>query len=152
MIKYITGDLFEIIKPLSHQKLVIPHVCNIHRVAGAGFVIPLQKHFPFSLIEYKSKDTDWNLGNLNLYKQGNVTIANMIAQTLNEPRPLYYNSLCSCMDKVALLCILEKSKIIAPKFGSGLSRGDWLFIEELIYDCWIRKGIDVTIINWGKNS
>lgn len=148
MIKYITGDLFEIIKPLSHQKLVIPHVCNIHRVAGAGFVIPLQKHFPFSLIEYKSKDTDWNLGNLNLYKQGNVTIANMIAQVLGGQRPLYYNALSKCMDQVAEYCLKEGVQIIAPMFGSGLAGGNPEFIEDLMVDCWIRKNIGVTVVKF----
>jgi len=148
MIKYIDGDLFQIIKSLSHQKILIPHVCNMHRVAGAGFVLPLQKHFPFSLVEYKSKDTDWNLGDLNLYKRGNITIANMIAQTLGGKRPIYYNALSKCMDGVADYCTKEGSQIISPLFGSGLANGDPYIIEELMIDCWVRRNIGVTVVQY----
>jgi hypothetical protein len=30
-------------------------------------------------------------------------------------------------------------------FGSALAGGDWRFIEELITDCWLVRGIQVTV-------
>ena len=76
----------------------------------------------------------------------------MVAQTLGGVRPLYYNHLVACMEKVTE-CVLKGKedwpdktiRIIAPAFGSNLAGGEWEFIEQLIHDCWIERKIDVTI-------
>ena len=39
----------------------------------------------------------------------------------------------------------NKVEIHAPKFGSGLARGDWDVIEALIVEAWDNEGIPVTI-------
>jgi hypothetical protein len=35
--------------------------------------------------------------------------------------------------------------IHCPLFGSKLAGGDWLFVETLIEDCWLRVGIPVFV-------
>jgi hypothetical protein len=35
--------------------------------------------------------------------------------------------------------------IHCPMFGSKLAGGDWLFVEKLIEDCWLRAGIPVFV-------
>ena len=75
-----------------------------------------------------------------------IVVANMVAQDLGSNRPLYYNDLVKCMEQVAksdeVACGAE---IICPMFGSALAGGDWRFIEELITDCWLMRGIQVTV-------
>ena len=87
-----------------------------------------------------------------------IYVANMLAQTLGGSRPVFYNHLARCMDTVAwavqgktvagtsnpLFAHEPEGRIICPLFGSGLAGGDWNFVEELIQDCWVRQGIDVT--------
>lgn len=71
----------------------------------------------------------------------------MIAQTLWTERPLYYNHLVCCMERVCDLITKrnDNTKICCPKFGSGLSGGNWEFVKLLIEDCWIKRGIKVKV-------
>lgn len=75
-----------------------------------------------------------------------IVVANMVAQDLGGNRPLYYNDLVKCMEQVAhsdeIAC---GGEIICPMFGSALAGGDWRFIVELITDCWLMRGIQVTV-------
>lgn len=76
----------------------------------------------------------------------NVIVFNMIAQTLGGKRPLYYNHLARCMDKISdYLGRGINKEIHAPAFGSGLAGGRWDVIMELIEDCWLRRNLSVTI-------
>jgi len=83
-------------------------------------------------------------------------IANMIAQhgTVTRPMdddpnrpPVRYTALASCMSKVAdyITHLPQGTSIHAPKFGAGLAGGNWDFIEELIREEWLDRGIPVTI-------
>jgi len=45
-IKYIEKDLFEGIKDHKDCVIFIPHITNNIKKWGAGFVLPLAKHFP----------------------------------------------------------------------------------------------------------
>ena len=53
-IKYIVGDLFAPIAA-NPNKIVIPHICNDIGAWGAGFVVPLGKHFS----KAKERYSDW---------------------------------------------------------------------------------------------
>jgi len=82
-------------------------------------------------------------------------VANMIAQhgTVTRPMtddgrpPVRYGAVASCLRKVAQF--IEETDLLfeihAPKFGAGLAGGNWDFIEELIREEWLDKGIPVTI-------
>jgi len=74
-----------------------------------------------------------------------LVFCNMIAQngiiSSNNPRPLNYLSLCRSMLAVSKyikdnFSPDNKIEIHAPKFGSGLSGGNWNFISSLIDDIW----------------
>lgn len=157
-INYVNGDLFD---NIPESPIVIAHVCNDKGAWGAGFVIPLADHFPTSKHCY----LEWHKngspvqgalstefckrgGTQFVETEGNVWVANMVAQTLGGERPLFYNDLALCMDRVAYFVFSQlenKGEIICPMFGSGLAGGDWNFVEKLIEDCWTRKDIDVTV-------
>lgn len=157
-INYINGDLFD---NIPETPTIIAHVCNDKSGFSAGFVNPLSSRYPVARLAYMSmfnkadmpegvihQPTFPHMGNVQLVKlEENLFLANMIAQTLGGDRPLYYNHLSLCMDKVKDMCSYrhQEFSVIAPMFGSALAGGNWLFIEELIKDCWLREGIDVTV-------
>lgn len=164
MINYVEGDLFKVIKDFQPDlswtgNVVLPHVCNDRGGFGSGFVLPLSRHFPIVKTEYLkwadtkgydvafSKNPLFQLGNTQIVEipEHQIFVANMIAQTLGGQRPLFYNHLVRCMETVAEFTKEKNAVIVAPMFSSGLAGGDWNFTEKLIEDCWLRKGLDVTI-------
>ena len=147
-IQYVEGDLFAGIKE-EKDPIFICHVVNCRGRFGAGFVVPLTKFFPQVRKEYLELYTTRGLvlGQTQFVKvQENpaIIVCNMIAQTLGGERPLYYNHLASCMDAVARK-VPEGEKVVCPLFGSSLAGGNSLFIQELMLDCWIKRGIPVTV-------
>jgi hypothetical protein len=157
-ITYVYGDLFESVKKVSkNTDVVIPHVVNNKGAFGAGFVVPLANHYR----EAKASYLAWyelglaKLGSMYpvpIANTGNITVCHMCAQTLGGERPLYYNMLTRCMDKVGEYAKEHRAIIAAPAFGSGLAGGNWNFIHQLIYDCWVRQyGLDVSIYYIDKN-
>jgi hypothetical protein len=151
-INYVSGDIF---KHIDNYKtdIILPHIVNIKNCWGAGFVLPLTRKYPLAKTNYHQacdmykKNPDVLLGQTQIVlvqKEPQIKVANMFAQTLGGPRPLYYNYLARCMDNLKWDCD-KNTTIIAPMFGSGLAGGNWSFIEELIEDCWIIEGIPVVI-------
>jgi len=155
---YSEGDLFEAIQKLD-SKTLLPHVCNNQGAWGAGFVVPLGRRYPKSREDYLkwadskgydvafSKDLPFAIGKTQFVQVNeNVTVCNMVAQTLGGSRPLRYDALVQCMLQVANHAVLEKvERIDCPLFGSKLAGGDWNFIEQLIQDCWISRDIGVMV-------
>lgn len=147
------GDLFDyVLDPNNTNHIMIPHVCNNMQAWGAGFVLPLAKHFPKTKEQYlQIEDIEIKLGYTQYVvnrpsDKRTIVVANMIAQTLGGTRPLYYNKLVNCMEDVAAKFKNSNlHEIVCPRFGSALAGGDWNFIKELIYDCWIRRGITVKV-------
>jgi hypothetical protein len=147
LIQYVEGDLFQFVASCPN-KVLIPHVCNDVGAWGAGFVIPLGRTYPLAREEYLQMSTvdGYQLGHTGFVKVApNVTVANMIAQGMGGQRPLRYNALSKCLDTVGDYADQYDMGIVAPMFGSGLAGGNWLFIEEMINDAWIDRGIKVTV-------
>lgn len=157
-INYIEGDLFANLP--NDKNVVIAHVCNNKGGWGSGFVIPLAKWNPQTKQEYLdwfNLGDNWDtgaeypttgpfrLGEVQFVKKDNILTANMVAQTLGGVRPLFYNKLVHCMEKVANVAVKRKCEIYAPLFGSGLAGGNWEFIQCLIRDIWLNNDIPVTV-------
>lgn len=154
MIEYRKGNLFEAPEIEAGDSVVIPHVCNNIGGWGAGFVLAVSRFSKEPEKQYR--EANLVLGQVQLVKTKHETwVANMCAQdgiTSDSTgdrekvcdRPLKYNVLSRCMDGLAGM-LLSETKIICPKFGSALAGGNWSFIEELINDCWLERGIQVTV-------
>lgn len=166
-LRYVEGDLFapldtEIAAAAKSKKkhvIYIPHVCNCKGGWGSGFVVPLGTKFPMAKQKYLGMGVnESNLGYTQSVTvtetQPTVVICNMIAQTLGGVRPLYYNHLAACMEQVAHNVSVQMNALTKPKttceircpmFGAGLAGGDWNFIEMLIEDTWVKRGINVSV-------
>lgn len=149
----IKGDLFSLFEKENPDSIkIIPHVCNDIGAWGAGFVIPLAKHFPKAKQDYqeyvdamqKAPISDDILGDTVFTKiPPKILIANMIAQKGigTAQKPIRYGALVRCMETVR-----KTAKTIAqsgapveihmPKFGSGLAGGSWDLIQELVIEIW----------------
>jgi O-acetyl-ADP-ribose deacetylase (regulator of RNase III) len=158
ILTYIEGDLFApgalgMAGPQS-AAVFIPHVCNDRGGFGAGFVLALTKQWPETREQYLqwskgSKTQPFCMGEtqfVTVQQEPIIVVCNMVAQTLGGQRPLYYNQLAKCMDTVASeIRNYPNATIHCPLFGSKLAGGDWLFVEKLIEDCWLRTEIPVFV-------
>lgn len=159
-VNYLECDLFDHVpkncKP--NEFIFLCHVTNCRRAWGAGFVVPLGKRYPKARQKYLDFcDSHVRAGGNPLDLLGKtqfvehegqplVTVCNMCAQDLDGKRPLFYNHLAACMTDVAKFIGKRRpARIVAPFFGSALAGGNWVFIQELIQDCWLSKDIPVTI-------
>jgi hypothetical protein len=158
-----TGNLFDLLDKVESRKIVLPHVCNDVGAWGRGFVVPLGQRFPCAkdryLESFANEDFKLALGCIQIVPVSyigtingmkSVSVCNMIAQhrlisdSLSRP-PIRYVALADCMKKVAAIAEAEEAEIHAPKFGAGLSGGQWEFIEELIRELWLDRKLSVTI-------
>lgn len=151
-INYVKGDLFELYP--KDRNVVIAHCCNCKGGFGSGFVIPLKKNFPVVAERYLSMFPQ-NLDMMGytqwVYINENLTVANMVAQTLGGIRPLNYYALAKAMQDVVHEFKNVAFEIVAPMFGSALAGGNWSFIEELIKDIWLVNNIPVTVY-WREDN
>ena len=135
---------------------IIAHVCNDKGKWGAGFSGAVSSKWPEAKKAYQSKarfsksfalgESYWVFADLNL------AIVNMIAQhgvsrDLLNYRPIRYDSLELCLDKLATGVRAlsgggaEKSRdatIHMPRIGCGLAGGSWdiigAMVEENLWD------------------
>jgi len=145
-LKYIKGDATD---PIGTGPIFIPHVCNDIGAFGAGFAKALAIKWPCVKQAYINEEY-WALGtNIYVKATDDITICHMIAQhgliNRNNPHPLKYLSLTSCMKKVGMKVSGVDGSIHTCKFGAGLAGGSWGAIEQLIKEIWVSEGIDVTI-------
>ena len=159
----VSGDLFDKIEHYvsggnSGCSIIVPHVCNNINLFGSGFAAEISKKYPIVKENFHLLGNKATLGQTQIitaYKDQKfgheLIFANMIAQngviSQSNRRPLNYAALCKCMTSIASY-IKQKDpesriQIHAPKFGSSLAGGNWLFIKELIADIW--KDFSVSI-------
>lgn len=157
----IYDDLFPHVKSLvragnNGTSIIVPHVCNNVNAFGAGFAGAVAGYYPEVKENYHLLGSSFLSNNLgyvqfvDVYKDQKfghkLIFANMIAQNglinKNNQRPLNYLALVKSMVSVGKYIQQNfdsenRVQIHAPKFGSGLGGGNWLFIEELIKDIWV---------------
>jgi hypothetical protein len=151
---------------VNNHTIIIPHVCNNVGLFGAGFAKAIAEQFPIVKENFHLLGrTDSKLGRVQFVTavehnqtKNKIIVANMIAQngviSHKNKRPLNYAALAYCMGDVRkfyaniLSPVDDRSvEIHAPKFGSGLSGGNWNFIAELINDVWNDINVYVYIHN-----
>jgi hypothetical protein len=86
-------------------------------------------------------------------------IVNMIGQEGTsvdlDNLPIRYDALAFAMHLMAVMASdkqfkkeWSKVEIHCPKFGCGLAGGDWVVVEALIKNIWVRRGFDVTVYEY----
>jgi O-acetyl-ADP-ribose deacetylase (regulator of RNase III) len=161
-ISYIKGDATV---PSGNGCKIIPHVCNNIGAWGAGFVMALSKKWVEPEASYRKLYADQGkkliLGTVQFVpvktngdSWNEIIIANMIAQSGikscqvrgEDLPPIRYDALFKCLKEVAAFAKLKQATIHAPRFGAGLSGGDWDVIEALIASAW--SDLQVTVYDF----
>lgn len=134
--------------------VIVPHVCDNASLFNTGFAKLISEKFPIVKENFHILGNTAKLGTnqyISVYKNkknhNEIIFCNMICQnktfSTNNIRPLNYAALVYSM--VELKHYIAKYRKIqenipieihCPKFGTGISGGEWRFIEELIYDTW----------------
>ena len=77
-----------------------------------------------------------------------ITVASLIAQE-GFGRSLFprirYRALAQCLETISTRALNKNESVHMPKIGTGVSGGDWLTIEELLDDTFVRAGVPVTV-------
>lgn len=155
MFKVVKGD---VTKVFPNENKVIPHIVNSHGIMGSGVAYGLYQKWPKVKYEYYTwYDTvDFDLGEIQPLKVNeNTYVINMVAQKLGIEvicgkvvPPIRLWALKECLLRVVdFMDDHPEYKIVAPKFGSLRSGGDWdKDIYPMIEKYW--EGFDVTICEY----
>lgn len=133
-INYVKGDATQ---PIGDGNKIIVHICNDIGAWGAGFVMAISKKWYAPELAYRKKK-EYKLGTVDFIRvEDDIIIANMIGQhgvgkDENNNPPIRYDALRKALIEVNNHAILTGSSIHAPRFGAGLSGGDWNIIEQII--------------------
>lgn len=163
-IRYSKENIFDVLSQRVSAKslgstVIVPHVCNNVGGFGAGFAGDVAKYYPEVKINFHMLGNAPKLGHVQYVKvfehkeyNHEIIFANMIAQNgligASNPRPLNYVALSYCMSNIGNYIKnyiqfdpTKNVEIHAPKFGSGLSGGNWNFIKNLIEDAWAKYSV-----------
>lgn len=160
--RVVQDDIFRWLPKFKDAVLV--HICNNIGVWGKGFTADLDRNCPkigehfkrwFKNLDAKGIES-LGMVHTDFLEGTRIVVASMVAQdsvfSAHNLKPIRYADLIQCMESVCEVCKSANIKeIIGPKFGAGLARGNWAFIEELIQEIWVNSGYDVTIYNYGKD-
>jgi len=143
-IKYLKGDAT---RPIGDGKKILPHVCNDLGGWGSGYVLALSAKWKQPEEAYRSEKS-YVLGSTTIVEvEPNISVANMIAQRgigakklriaegkIVIVQPIRYNALRECLTAVNYVAVQTGATLHCPRFGAGLSGGDWNIIEQIIKD------------------
>lgn len=136
MITYLKGDAT---KPKGIGNKIITHVCNDIGGWGAGFVLALSKKWITPEKMYRSIAIEsLKLGMVQYVSvENNIIVANIIGQhgiyyDNDGNPPVRYEAIKTALKDVNKVALKTNSTIHAPRFGSGLSGGEWNKIEDII--------------------
>ena len=135
MVGYYQGDATY---PRS-RPAIIAHVCNNKGGWGRGFVLSISKRWRGPEQFFRASAKRAELGDIQVSRvEETVWVANMIAQngyqSKDNPIPLDYRALRSCLQQVATLARQRGASVHMPRIGCGLAGGSWETVEKILQD------------------
>lgn len=143
--------------PQSANNTIIAHSCNDLGVFGAGFVVPLGNRYPTVREKYlqwaqdrKTEDNKpFELGEVQFVKVENTLwVANIIGQKgvgFKRGPAVQYEAIYDGFNKVAKFAKNALAEVVMPRIGCGLGGGDWVIVEKLIEQTFVKNGVKVTV-------
>lgn len=131
MITYVKGDATA---PQGGGCKLLCHIVNNKSAWGAGFVLALSRKWRAPEYYYRRMRKPI-LGNVQFVEvEPDVIVCNMIAQVLGSKDGINirYMALHKCLIAVNEYAVKHGCSVHAPRFGSGLSGGNWLTVEKMI--------------------
>ena len=159
---FVEGDATE---PRGDGVKVIVHCCNDIGAWGAGFVMALEKKWPFCKLNYwhhlkqKGKWDEEPLGTASVGRiNEELVFCNLIGQhgvgrdEEGNPPIRYWAIAYGLLDMIEGLADegypVGSYSVHMPRMGCGLAGGEWEVIERIIGDALLSIGVDVTVYDW----
>lgn len=162
-LKYVIGNA---LAPQSEKTNFIAHCCNDIGAWGAGFVIAISNISVKPEMEYGfwARPTLHRTAScafipLDVFELGaiqivpfrrNDYIVNIIGQrsigkdSEGNP-PIRYEAITAGFEKLLPVLKTQNGELHVPRLGVGLAGGSWDKIEEILIECIVKQGIDVTV-------
>jgi O-acetyl-ADP-ribose deacetylase (regulator of RNase III) len=153
-INYLTGDAT---RPTGHRRKIIAHICNDQGRWGKGFVVAISAQWPEPEEVYRiwfNEKAGFELGAVQFIQvERDLWVANMIGQQGMQEKdgvpPIRYAAVWSGLQKVAEKAKELDASVHMPRIGCGLAGGDWTKIEPIIVETLCKKGVEVTVYDFG---
>jgi O-acetyl-ADP-ribose deacetylase (regulator of RNase III) len=151
LLRYVKGDAT---LPNGSSLRYILQIVNDSGKYGAGFSGALSARWPKIETEYRSwwraRYGKLNLGDIQVIQVlSDLVVINMVAQhdivSKENPKPIKYDALRLCLQKVGIEVSQYNASIHMPRIGCGLAQGKWEEIEPLIDQELLKRGINVTV-------
>ncbi len=133
--------------------IVVPFVCSDSFNFSSRF---LKASFErYHILEQNFRLNKPEMAKIKLFKVRENNIGNNIIfvsmpchDQKRKPRKISYRDLILCMSQVSRILDMQKRNgynvsIHAPKFGTGISGGNWNIISELINDTWSNYEVNI---------
>lgn len=162
-IRYVVGDATDPTEDL-HTRQVVAHIINDGGYWNRGFARAIADRYPKVKHAHNLWRLGWwqgsrvppSLGHIQFVQVGPFRhVANMVAQRglyhgSFNPEPLDYMALEQCLQRLKQWCENITTGSIGPtvhmpKIGSGLARGDWNRVEQMITSQLSHFDIQVTV-------
>jgi O-acetyl-ADP-ribose deacetylase (regulator of RNase III) len=153
-IKYQVGDAT---RPSGQGRKIIAHICNDQGRWGKGFVVAISARWSEPEEVYRiwfNEKAGFELGAVQFIQvERDLWVANMIGQQGMREKdgvpPIRYAAVWSGLQKVAEKAKELDASVHMPRIGCGLAGGDWTKIEPIIVETLCKKGVDVTVYDFG---
>lgn len=152
MIRYVVGDATA---PQGVGKRVIVHCCNDAGGWGSGFVLALSRRWKEPEENYRAwaiEGSDFKLGAVQMVEvEPELWVANLIGQHgYGKPSDpgfpfVRYDALEAGFQGIAGWAALQGATIHMPRVGCGLAGGDWVAVEQLVWDTFGVSNVEVTV-------
>jgi len=144
-IQTITGDATNPL--LGGRPAIIAHSCNSAGHWGAGFVLSLNSRWKEPMEEYMKLTFPAEKGLVQFVEVSpSIMVANIIGKgDPSETIPVDYSALRKGFATVRQKAIETGAGVHMPKVGSGLGRGDFEKVKQIVEEELSEHGIDVTI-------
>lgn len=151
VLRFIKGDAT---RPDGSNLKYILQIVNDIGVYGAGFSGALSSRWPKVQSEYRQwwreKYGKLQLGDIQIITlSSDLCVINMVAQHgvvgKDNPVPIKYDALKSCLSKVGYEISQYNSSVHMPRIGCGLAQGKWEEVEKIVEAELLKRGINVIV-------
>jgi hypothetical protein len=155
-VEYVTGDLLEYGE--GHEAVIVAHVVSdsSHSWGRFGVANRLSRAYPDFGQAFRAwtiADPDnLDLGHVHqidrLIDDRRITVASMVAQAGFGRRwesRLRYDALRDCLRTVANAALTQRAAVHLPRIGAGQAGGRWDYIERVIVDELVDRGVRVVV-------
>jgi O-acetyl-ADP-ribose deacetylase (regulator of RNase III) len=136
------GDLFA-----TEGLSAFAHGCNCAGGMGAGIAVAFKSRWPRMFEEYRARcdDRRFNLGDVFVWNDGDVTIYNLATQEHWKKKAKYPALEASLTRMIGLATVGGVARIGLPRIGAGLGGLDWTRVKRMLAEAGEKTAIELVV-------